>query len=460
MQNNDTIAAISTPYGTGGLGVIRISGTDAIAIADKVFVMAGKKTLSQARTHTIHYGRIVCVSTGDVIDEAMASVMRGPRSYTGEDVVEISAHGSVIGLRRILKEILSAGARLAEPGEFTKRAFLNGRMDLSRAEAVIDIINAQNNAALKNAVSQLEGSLFREIEKIREPLLYVSAQFSAIVDYPDDEIAELTAEELRKILKTSIDDCQKLLDTSHAGRVIKEGLLCVIAGKPNVGKSSLLNALSRSERAIVTEIEGTTRDILEEYVTIKGIPLRLIDTAGIRRTQDVVEKIGVSRSRDYISAAQLVLVMLDSSADITDEDREVLRLTEGKKRILLLNKADLGAKIKEQTVRGFAPDTPVLSISVVNGEGIDKLTETIEKMCSEYNLSLPSIALSNMRHIEALRAAHTVLLNALSTLDSGMPMDMCVIDINEAIAQLGQITGAAVSADIVDKIFSEFCVGK
>ncbi len=460
MNQNDTIAAISTPYGAGGLGVIRISGKNAIAVADKVFLAANRKKLSQADTHTLHYGHITDEDTAAVIDEVMAGVMRAPRTFTGEDVVEISAHGSMVGLRRILTRLIEAGARLAEAGEFTKRAFLNGRLDLAQAEAVIDIINAGNDAALQNAVAQLEGTLSREIRKIREPLLYVCAQFAAMVDYPDDEIAELSEEGLRRILHAAISDCETLLESAPSGRMIKEGVLCVIAGKPNAGKSSLLNALSHSERAIVTEIEGTTRDILEEFITINGVPIRLVDTAGLRDAKDAVEKIGVSRTRQYIDAAQLVLVMLDGSAHITEQDRDVLALTDGKKRILLLNKSDLEVKIKADAVQAMAPEAPIISVSAVSGEGIAGLKNAIASLCDQSGITPTSAALSNLRHAEAVAEALRSLQNALDTLDGGIPMDMCVIDVTGAVEALGLLTGETVSADIVDKIFAEFCVGK
>lgn len=458
---SDTIAAISTPYGTGGLAVIRISGRGAVEVADKVFLASNKRPLCGVCSHTIHYGHVLSQTSGKILDEAMAAVMRTPRSFTGEDVVELSIHGSIIGARRVLESVLHAGARMADPGEFTKRAFLNGRLDLSQAEAVADIINSSSDAALTNAVGQLEGNLSSKIAEIREPLLYASAQFAAMVDYPDEDISKLTPQSLDLLLQTTLKQCDALLATADNGRMIKEGLLCVISGKPNVGKSSLLNALSHSQRAIVTEIEGTTRDVIEEAITLNGVPLRLVDTAGIRETDDAVEKIGVSRSRDYLAAAQLVMVLLDSSSPLTEEDMQVLSLSKGKRRFILLNKSDLPTKIDRALLREYVGEhTPLLSLSASTGDGLEQLGSEIRKMCLTEELTAQSTALSNLRHKEALLASRLALQTALESLRSGMPMDMCAIDIGEALSQLGLITGATVSADIVDKIFAEFCVGK
>lgn len=457
---NDTIAAISTPFGTGGLAVIRISGPEAVCTADRVFAPRGKTPLSEAASHTVHYGHVHAPNSGTPIDEAVACVMRGPRSFTGEDVVELSVHGSVVGAQRTLEAVLRAGARLAEPGEFTKRAFLSGRIDLSQAEAVADIINAGNDAALHNAVSQLEGDLSSKIEQIRAPLLYANAQFSALVDYPDDEIAELTPAALEGILQTALQQCDGLLATAASGRMMKEGILCVIVGRPNVGKSSLLNALSDTQRAIVTDVEGTTRDVIEQFVSIEGVPLRLIDTAGIRETDDAVEKIGVSRSKDYLEAAQLVLILLDASKPLSEEDTQILALAKGKKRLILCNKSDLPTELDEAALRTLAPNIPILHLSAATGEGLDLLRRKLKEQCCSEEIGMQSVALSNLRHVEAVQKARSSLKAALDSLRQGMPMDLCAIDVSDALASLGLVTGATVSADIVDKIFSEFCVGK
>lgn len=456
----DTIAAIATPVGVGGIGVIRISGDDAFSVADKVFVKGNGETLGGAKTHTLHYGHIKNPATGETVDEVMAAVMRAPRTFTGEDVVEISTHGSPLVLKKVLALILGAGARMAQAGEFTKRAFLGGRIDLTRAEAVLDVIHADSDVSLKNAVNQLEGGLLYEIDKIREPLLYTSAQFAAAVDYPDDEIADLSEESLRETLVEAIGKCEKLIAGADMGRIAKEGIVCVIAGRPNVGKSSLLNSLTHSERAIVTDIEGTTRDVIEESVIIDGVAIRLFDTAGIRDAGDAVEKIGVDRSKNYIESADLVLLVFDSGEPLSDEDMDMLSLTEGKKRIVVINKSDLEQKIDAEKIRAIAKTDAVVNISTKTENGIDELRSAISHICSLGEVVSSGALVTNMRHAEALREAKSALEGALVTLDSGMPMDMCSIDVATALESLGLITGVSVSADIVDKIFAEFCVGK
>lgn len=460
-MKNDTIAAIATPVGVGGIGVIRISGEHAFEIADKVFRAADRSvTLAAAESHTLHYGHIVDLRDGSVVDEVMAAIMRAPRTFTAENVVEISTHGSPLILKKVLSLVCVAGARMAQAGEFTKRAFLNGRIDLSRAEAVLDVIHADSDISLKNAVNQLEGGLMHEIDEIREPLLYVSAQFAAAVDYPDDEIADLSEESLRETLIKTIDMCTRLLDDADLGRIVKEGIVCVLCGRPNVGKSSLLNCLTRSQRAIVTEIEGTTRDVIEESITLGGAAIRLIDTAGIRQTGDTVEKIGVDRSKSYIESSDIALVMFDGSSPITNEDIDALRLTAAKKRIIVINKSDIDMRFNAASIEDMIQNDKIIHISTKTGENIDKLKALLSDMCAVGEISAKGTLVSNMRHIEALSEAKQSLINALDTLDSGMPMDMCSIDIAAALESLGLITGVSVSADIVDKIFAEFCVGK
>lgn len=453
---NDTIAAISTPVGVGGIGVIRVSGEKAFEICDKIFRAANKKTISKSPTHTIHYGHIVD-SEGETVDEVMVSVMCAPKTFTAENTVEISTHGSPLVLKKVLSLILSAGARMAQAGEFTKRAFLNGRIDLSRAEAVIDVIHADSDISLKSALHQLEGGLFNEINKIREPLLYAEAQFGAAVDYPDDEIADLSEESLRNTLNKTIDMCTELLDNAESGRIAKEGIRCVLAGRPNVGKSSLLNALTKSSRAIVTEFEGTTRDVIEESISLEGYALRLFDTAGIRKSDNAVEKIGVDRSRAYIKSADIVLLLLDSSDKLYDEDREIISITKDKKRIIVINKSDLKQELDTNEVKLLCEGNRFVYISTKTENGIDELKKAISDICIENS---GSALISNMRHIEALAAAKQSLISALEALDSGMPIDMCSIDISSALENLGLITGTSVSADIVDTVFKNFCVGK
>ncbi|MBE7027226.1 MAG: tRNA uridine-5-carboxymethylaminomethyl(34) synthesis GTPase MnmE [Ruminococcaceae bacterium] len=456
-MSHETIAAIATPVGVGGIGVIRISGDKAFFIADKIF--KGKTNLCDAHSHTIHYGHIIN-ENGETIDEVMVSVMRAPRTFTAEDTVEISTHGSPLIMQKVLSATLSAGARMATAGEFTRRAFLNGRIDLSSAEAVIDVIHADSDLSLKNAINQLEGGLLNEIEKIREPLLYVSAQFAAAVDYPDDEIADLSEESLEKTLKDALDKCEKLIDGADVGRIVKEGIICVLAGRPNVGKSSLLNALTMSERAIVTDIAGTTRDVIEQSVTINGVAIRLFDTAGIRAAGDEAEKIGVDRSKGCIEGADIVLVLFDSGEAISEEDIEILSLTKDKKRIIVINKSDLEQKLDISGLADAIKDDKLVYISTKTHDGIDELKQIIADVCSLKMATKSSSLVSNMRHSEALKSAKSSLAGALDTLKSGMPMDMCTIDVSAALESLGLITGQGVSADIVDEIFARFCVGK
>ncbi len=456
-MSHETIAAIATPVGVGGIGVIRISGDKALFIADKIF--KGKTRLCDAPSHTIHYGHIINES-GETIDEVMVSVMRAPRTFTAEDVVEISTHGSPLVMQKVLSATLSAGARMAKAGEFTRRAFLNGRIDLSSAEAVIDVIHADSELSLKNAINQLEGGLMHEIEKIRQPLLYVSAQFAAAVDYPDDEIADLSEQSLEKTLKAAIDGCEKLIEGADVGRIVKEGIICVLAGRPNVGKSSLLNALTMSERAIVTDIAGTTRDVIEQSVNINGIAIRLFDTAGIRDAGDEAEKIGVDRSKGCIEGADIVLVLFDSGEALSEEDIEILSLTKDKKRIIVINKSDLERKLDIAKLSDMINDEEPVYISTKTRDGVDKLKERLSDMCGLKMATKSSSLVSNMRHAEALKSAKSSLQSALDTLSVGMPMDMCTIDVSAALESLGLITGQGVSADIVDEIFAQFCVGK
>lgn len=456
----DTIAAISTPIGIGGLGVIRVSGKDAVLVVDRIFCAANKQTLADAMTHTVHYGHICTVREKKILDEVLVTVMRAPRTFTAEDVVEISTHGSPLLMRRVLEELLEAGARLAQPGEFTRRAFVNGRIDLTQAEAVMDIIQADSDAAISSAISHLEGGLHEKIEQIRRPLIYLSAQFAAAVDYPDDDIADLSEEGLREALTQAVAQCESLLATKEEGIIAKEGILCAIVGRPNVGKSSLLNALTGTERAIVTEIAGTTRDVIEQPIILDQVALRLVDTAGIRQTEDMVEQLGVERSRQYIESAQLLLLLLDASMPLTEEDRELLAYTEKKKRIIIWNKSDL-VKGSDGIQHIILPGGDVtLSVSTKTKEGLQQLRQAIIAVCGVEKLSAESIMLSNLRHIKAVEGAVVSLREAISTLDAGMPVDMCFIDLSAAIQQLGQITGESVSADIVDEIFANFCVGK
>lgn len=454
---NNTIAAISTPIGNGGIAVIRISGAEAVTIADKVF--RGKGKLSDAPSHTVHYG-FIKDSDGNTVDEVLATVMRAPRTFTREDIVEISTHGGITASQGVLDAIIRAGADVAEPGEFTKRAFLNGRIDLSQAEAVIDIINSKSALAKTNALNQLEGNLSAEIKKIRSSLVHLSSQIQVIIDYPDEDLEDVTTEDIERICAENLALTQKLLKTSDSGRIMREGIRVSIAGKPNVGKSSVLNMLSHSERAIVTDIAGTTRDVIEEYVNLEGIPLILSDTAGIHDTDDTVEKIGVERSLKSIDDADLVLAVLDGSRKSDSEDNVILENTKCKKRIILVNKSDI-AKADIEHIKSLADGSRIIEISALNGDGSDELAEAIRDIYHLGEISVSDGAIvTNTRHKKALDATESALSRAVSALKNGMPTDIAAIDINAAIESLGEITGETVSDLIVDSIFHNFCVGK
>lgn len=455
---NRTIAAVSTPAGTGGIAVIRISGEDAVKIADKVFF--GSEKLSECDTHTVHYG-FIKNEKGEKIDEVLVTVMRAPRTFTREDVVEISTHGGSAAPRAVLDTLIHAGAYMAEAGEFTKRAFLNGRLDLTQAEAVIDIINAENELAERNALSQLGGALSKEISKVRAELVHLAAQLQVTIDYPDEDLEDITADDVKTTAEHCCNIVDRLLSTADSGKIIRDGIKTAIVGKPNVGKSSLLNSLAREERAIVTDIAGTTRDVIEEYINLNGIPLVLIDTAGIRETDDTVEKIGVERSRKSIQAADLVVVMIDGSSFFDDEDIDVLNATRHKKRIVLINKTDLGQSKYVEAVKARAADSRVIEVSAKTGIGLDELADEIKSI---YDLGFLSqtdgAVITNMRHKTALINARDALVRVSEAIRMNMPTDIASIDINSAIDALGEITGETVSDSIVEDIFHQFCVGK
>lgn len=445
-----TIAAISTPPGVGGIAVIRISGADAVKIAAGAYV--GKSDLINAPTHTIHYGHIADTD-GRIIDEVLVSIMRSPKSFTGEDVVEIGTHGGTAAAKMVLKALIANGASPAGPGEFTKRAFLNGKIDLSEAEGVIDIINARNEIAELNAVGQASGRLSRAIEDIRHNLLSLAASMQVLIDYPDEDLSDVTIDDIKNTCEKELKKTQKLIKSSEQGKLITDGILTAIVGRPNVGKSSLLNILAGEERAIVTEIAGTTRDVIEESVNLDGVVLRLMDTAGIRQTDDRVEKIGVMRSMDSIKKADLILAVFDASEPLSEEDRKILADTENSKRIIIINKTDLGEN------DDFPADG--IRISAKNGNGIDELSQRIRDM---YNLgeigANDAPIVTNMRHTAALCRAEQSLKNIVSGASAGTPSDILSIDLNDAINALGEITGAVASEDIVNEIFHNFCVGK
>ncbi|NLK20582.1 MAG: tRNA uridine-5-carboxymethylaminomethyl(34) synthesis GTPase MnmE [Epulopiscium sp.] len=455
----DTIAAISTPLGTGGIGIIRISGKDAFAITNNIFKGKKFKDLSQARTHTIHYGHIF--DKDKVIDEVLIMVMKSPNTYTREDIIEINCHGGLVSIRKVLDVVLKMGARLAEPGEFTKRAFLNGRIDLSQAEAVIDVITAKTETSLNTAMNQLEGNLSIRINELRNELLELMAHIEASIDYPEYDIEELG----QKRLKESIEDIRikinHLLKTADSGKILREGVKTVIVGKPNVGKSSLLNALLREQRAIVTDIPGTTRDVLEEYINISGIPFKIIDTAGIRETEDLVEKIGVNRSKDLLDRADLVILILDLSINLEDEDRAIMDLVKNKKVLIVLNKTDLPPIIDKKEIYNRFSANKVIEMSTKDRNDIEKLEKALKEMFYTGQISMDdSVIITNVRHKNSLEKADISLKSVLESIDMGMPEDCLSIDLTNAYKDLGEITGQSVQEDLIKKIFSQFCLGK
>lgn len=446
-MDNRTIAAISTPQGVGGIAVIRISGEKAIEIADSVF--KGKIRLCDAQSHTVHYGKII--KDDKEIDEVLVTVMRAPKTFTREDVVEISTHGGNVASRLVLGALFAAGAVPAQAGEFTKRAFMNGRIDLVQAEAVIDIINAKTDLAQKNALSQAGGHLSKRIEKIREKLVSLAASMQVSIDYPDEDLEDMTLEEISDILKDVFVKLNGLSDTATRGRLLKNGIKTVIVGRPNVGKSSLLNYLAMEERAIVTDIAGTTRDVIEESVDLDGVPLRLLDTAGIRATDDVVEKIGVERSLRYIDEAELVLLVLDAKEGITDDDRDLIGRTEDSNRIVLINKTD--------DSDGLDMDGAI-KISALTGLGIPELSARIKEMYKLGSIGEAEVTITNERQLSAILRAKEAVRRAIDVISNGLAQDFAALDVNEAIDALGEIDGRTVSEDIVAGIFSSFCVGK
>lgn len=458
-MKTDTIAAIATAMSNSGIGIVRISGDEALDVADRIFrPKKGSRKVSDMETHTIHYGY---VTDGDeVIDEVMLLIMKAPRSYTCEDTIEIDCHGGVLVMKKILETVLKYGARPAEPGEFTKRAFLNGRIDLSQAESVIDVINAQNELALKSSVSQLQGAVLEKIKAIRAVVLHEIAFIESALDDPEHVSLEGYPEQLHEIMSDAHSKVKKLLDSSDNGKMLKEGINTAIVGKPNAGKSSLLNILVGEERAIVTEIAGTTRDILQEQIQIGGIGLNVIDTAGIRDTEDIVEKIGVNKSREYIEKADLIIYVVDSSTELDENDQEIIEAIQNKKAIVLLNKSDLDAKT-DASVLQTQLSKPILSISAKNNTGIHELETLIEEMFFSGKLSFnDEVYITNIRQKNALAEAQNSLKMVLQSIADGMPEDFFTIDMMNAYEALGTIIGESVGEDLVNEIFRKFCMGK
>jgi len=459
MYFEDTIAALSTPFGTGGIGVIRISGEKAFEVVSKIFV--SEKAMDEITSHSVTYGKIVDPVTETVVDEVLLLKMCMPKTFTREDVVEINCHGGIIVINRILELLLKYGARPAEAGEFTKRAFLNGRIDLSQAEAIIDLINSKTVESSKAAVSHLEGRLSKKLNSIRDILVELLAHIEVTVDYPEHDIEEITGEKVIESLKVIKIELMTLSKTFDRGKILREGISVVIAGKPNVGKSSLLNQLAGSTRAIVTEIPGTTRDIIEEYVNIKGIPAKITDTAGIRSTQDIVEKIGVDKAYKAIEDADLIIVVIAADTGILDEDVEVLESIKGKKSLVLINKTDLVDKQKIDEVRKQINVDIVLEASVIKEQGIEGLEEKISEMFFKGDISQnDEILLTNARHKNLVDHAIIAIEQAINSFDLGMPLDMVTIDIKNCADCIGQITGESIDEDIMHNIFSRFCIGK
>lgn len=459
---NDTIASIATAISPSGIGIIRLSGGESISLTDKIFrsSVVGK-TLEGVKSHTINYGHIIMPGSEDVIDEVLVSVMKGPNSYTREDVVEINCHGGVMVMENILKLVLSVGARLAEPGEFTKRAFLNGRIDLSQAEAVIDIINSKTQLSLKSSVHQLGGQLTHKLNIIKESLISIIAHIEASIDYPEYDIDELSHDRVLSDVEKIIKDIYDLMKTYESGKLIREGINTAIIGKPNVGKSSLLNALLKEDRAIVTDIPGTTRDVLEEYMNVHGIPLKLVDTAGIRSTEDHVEKIGVSRSKEKLTSADLIIFVLDASRAIDDEDRQIMEMIRDREVICLFNKIDLKEQIDRNEIRDLLHECHMIDISAKNYEGIDELEHAIKEMFYIGDIDINNdVYITNVRHKNALEEALISLNEVRASIQQQMPEDCWSIDLKNAYEKVGVVTGDSVNEDMITEIFSRFCLGK
>lgn len=458
MKEFDTIAAIATSIGEGGISIIRVSGDKSIDIVDSIFIGKNNRKLHDLKSYTMRYGHIIDKS-GSKLDEVIISYMKGPKSFTAEDTIEINCHGGVVGTNRILQELIRAGARMAEPGEFTKRAFLNGRIDLSQAEAVIDIIRAKTELSMKSALMQSEGTISKEIKIIRNKLLSVIAHIEATVDYPEEDMEEVTAGKVSEDVTEIISEIDMLLSTAEEGKILREGLSTVIVGKPNVGKSSLLNALVKEKRAIVTDVPGTTRDVIEEYISIEGIPVKIVDTAGIRETEDIVEKIGVEKSKEKIDEADLVILILDLSNKLTHEDREIIEYIKDKKYIVLLNKSDLDGKIEREELQSLKSKY-ITNISVKTGEGLNYVKEHIKDLFFNGEIKTEGIFVTNNRHKESLIRAKENLESSLNALEYTSAIDLASIDIRNAWMNLGEITGDSLEEDIIHKIFSEFCLGK
>ncbi|HBI0695313.1 TPA: tRNA uridine-5-carboxymethylaminomethyl(34) synthesis GTPase MnmE [Staphylococcus aureus] len=456
----DTITSISTPMGEGAIGIVRLSGPQAIEIADKLY--KGKHLLNDVPSHTINYGHIIDPESKEVIEEVMVSVLRAPKTFTREDIIEINCHGGILTINRVLELTMTYGARMAEPGEFTKRAFLNGRIDLSQAEAVMDFIRSKTDRASKVAMNQIEGRLSDLIKKQRQSILEILAQVEVNIDYPEyDDVEDATTEFLLEQSKEIKQEINRLLDTGAQGKIMREGLSTVIVGKPNVGKSSMLNNLIQDNKAIVTEVAGTTRDVLEEYVNVRGVPLRLVDTAGIRETEDIVEKIGVERSRKALSQADLILFVLNNNEALTQEDYTLYEVVKNEDVIVIVNKMDLEQNIDINEVKDMIGDTPLIQTSMLKQEGIDELEIQIRDLFFGGEVQNQDMTyVSNSRHISLLKQARQTIQDAIDAAESGVLMDMVQIDLTRTWEILGEIIGETASDELIDQLFSQFCLGK
>jgi len=458
-METDTITAISTPIGEGAIAIVRLSGPEAISMTTEIFK---GKDLKQVDSHTIHYGKIIDPQTKEVAEEVMVSVMRAPKTFTREDVVEINCHGGMVAVNRVLEIILSKGARLAEPGEFTKRAFLNGRIDLSQAEAVMDLIRAKTDKAMNMALKQMDGRLSGLIQRLRQDLLETVAHVEVNIDYPEyDDVEEMSHTMMEKKTKEVHKEIEALLEVAKQGKILRDGLATAIIGRPNVGKSSLMNTLVQENKAIVTEIPGTTRDIIEEYVNVRGVPLRLVDTAGIRETEDIVEKIGVERSRKVLKESDLILFVLNYNDELTDEDVKLFEAIRGLEFIVIINKTDLDQRLDMDRVKQLAGDRPVLATSLLKEEGIDTLEQAIANTFFAGDIDTGDMTyVSNIRHIQLLKQAKQALEDAMQGIELGLPLDIVQIDVTRTWEFLGEIIGDTASDSLIDQLFSQFCLGK
>ncbi len=457
-DTTDTIAAIATPLGDSGIGIIRISGHQAYTVGDCIFRSKTKTPLAQRRDRSVQYG-VIMDDSGQAVDEVILLIMKGPHSYTAEDVLEIQCHGGRQSLETIMGLVLRHGARLAYPGEFTQRAFVNGRIDLAQAEAVMDVIQAKSARGLTSAVSQLEGRLSRVVSAMRLHLTDFITRLEVTVDYPEEDLEEIEVPDIAGALRDMDCRLRDMLAASQSGRMIRDGVMAAIAGTPNAGKSSLLNRLLETERAIVTDVPGTTRDVLEEWIALQGVPVCLVDTAGIRSTADTVEQIGVRRAKEYLDKADIILAVVDASRPLCQEDRDILETVRGKHTVIVLNKNDLPPAVTKHDVETYG--LPVISLSASTGNGMDTLKDTLLHLALQQgNEAGQSALLTNTRHIELVRQSHLALQRALETIESGMPVDCAIVDIREAWDLLGSITGDTVHGDMIEEIFSRFCLGK